>query len=76
MIEKDWSPQQIVGKNNRGAIVTVVERKTNFLLMEKLEHSKNSTELTKILYKLLFACINSHNYRRQWNVICRPRKHR
>jgi IS30 family transposase len=57
LIEKDWSPQQIVGKNNRGAIVTIVKRKTNFLLMEKLEHGKNATKLTKILYKLLFAYI-------------------
>jgi len=54
----DWEIDTIVGENNRGAIVTMVERKTDFLLMEKLEHGKNATELTKTVYRLLIAYKN------------------
>jgi len=54
----DWEIDTIVGENNRGAIVTTVERKSDFLLMEKLEKGKNATELTKVVFRLLFAYIN------------------
>jgi len=54
----DWEIDTIVGENNRGAIVTIVERKTDFLLMEKLKKGKNATELTKVVFKLLLAYIN------------------
>lgn len=36
----DWEIDTIVGKNNKGAIVTVVERKSAFLLMAKLNGRK------------------------------------
>jgi len=51
----DWEIDTIVGKNNRGAIVTLVERKTAFMMMEKLEKGKNAKELTKAVTRLLFA---------------------
>ncbi|MDR1171424.1 MAG: IS30 family transposase [Bacteroidales bacterium] len=53
----DWEIDTVVGENNRGAIVTMVERKSAFMMMEKLEHGKNAKELTKVVYRLLFAYI-------------------
>jgi len=54
----DWEIDTIVGKNNKGAIVTMVERKTAFMMMEKLEHGKNAEELAKTVIRLLFAYKN------------------
>ena len=54
----DWEIDTIVGQNNRGAIVTMVERKTAFMMMEKLEHGKNATKLAKVVVRLLTAYIN------------------
>ena len=34
----DWEMDTIVGRGNHGAIVTLIERSTNFLVMEKLKH--------------------------------------
>jgi IS30 family transposase len=53
----DWQIDTVVGENNRGAIVTMVERKSTFMMMEKLEHGKNAKQLTKVVYRLLFAYI-------------------
>ena len=44
----DWEIDTIVGKDNKGAIVTIVERKTGFILIRKLE-GKNAKELAKEL---------------------------
>lgn len=38
----DWEIDTIMGKDGRGAILTIVERTTGFLLMEKLEKGKDS----------------------------------
>ena len=54
----DWEIDTIVGENNKGAIVTMVERKTAFMMMEKLKHGKNAKELTKTVTRLLTAYIN------------------
>jgi len=51
----DWEIDTIVGKDNKGAIVTMVERKTAFMMMEKLEHGKDAKELTKVITRLLVA---------------------
>ncbi|MDR0796902.1 MAG: IS30 family transposase [Tannerella sp.] len=51
----DWEIDTIVGENNKGAIVTMVERKTAFMMMEKLKHGKNAKELTKTVTRMLFA---------------------
>jgi IS30 family transposase len=48
----DWEIDTIVGD---GAIVTMVERKTAFMMMEKLKHGKNAKELAKTVWRLLFA---------------------
>jgi len=54
----DWEIDTIAGENNRGAIVTLVERKTSFMMMEKLKHGKKAKELTKTVNRLLIAYIN------------------
>jgi IS30 family transposase len=48
----DWEIDTIVGD---GAILTLVERKTAFMMMEKLEYGKNAKELTKVVRRLLCA---------------------
>jgi IS30 family transposase len=48
----DWEIDTIIGKNNKGAILTVVERKSNFILMRKLK-SKNAKDLAKEAIRLL-----------------------
>ena len=50
----DWEVDTIVEKNNKGAILTIVERKTAFLIIEKLKHGKNAKELAKTLINFLF----------------------
>jgi IS30 family transposase len=55
----DWEIDTIVGENNKGAIVTMVERKTAFMMMEKLEHGKNAKELTKVVTRLLTGYMNN-----------------
>jgi len=49
----DWELDTIVGPNNKGAIVTITERTTNFFMMRKLEHGKNAKELSEVLIKML-----------------------
>ena len=48
----DWEIDTIIGNNHKGAIVTVVERKSNFILMKKLE-SKNAKDLAKQTVRML-----------------------
>jgi len=48
----DWEIDTIIGKNNKGAIVTVVERKSAFTLMAKL-NNRNSGELAKTVVNLM-----------------------
>lgn len=43
----------IVGKNNKGAIVTLTERSTNILFMRKLPHGKNAQECAMTVVRLL-----------------------
>lgn len=49
----DWEIDTIVGKDGKGAIVTITERKTGFLLMEKLRGGKDATGLAKTVVRLL-----------------------
>ncbi|MCH8942234.1 MAG: IS30 family transposase [Bacteroidetes bacterium] len=62
----DWEIDTIVGKEHKGAIVTLVERKSNFILIRKLK-SKNAahlaTETIRLLapYKYLVHSITSDN---------------
>ena len=48
----DWEIDTIVGKNNKGAIVTLVERKSAFTLMAKLS-GKNADELATTVVNLM-----------------------
>lgn len=43
----------IVGKMNKGAIVTITERSTGMLFMRKLPHGKNADEVAQIIAYLL-----------------------
>jgi IS30 family transposase len=43
----------IVDKNNKGAIVTIIDRSTDWLLMRKLPHGKDATEAAKTIVHLL-----------------------
>ena len=48
-----WEMDTIVGPNNKGAILTITERTTNFFLMKKLPFGKDSKQLADVLIKLL-----------------------
>lgn len=48
----DWEMDLIVDRDNN-AILTMIERSTNFLLMERLRHGKKAKPLAKTVYKLL-----------------------
>ena len=62
----DWEIDTIVGKDNRGAIVTIVERKSGFILIKKL-NGKNAKELAKAVilimlpFKFLVHSITADN---------------
>lgn len=43
----------IIGAHQQGAILTLTERRTNFILMEKLDLGKNSVGLKKQIISLL-----------------------
>ena len=43
----------IVGKNNKGAIVTIIDRSTGWLIMRKLPHGKDAKEAAKTIVHLL-----------------------
>lgn len=50
----DWEMDTIIGKNGKGAILTLTERSTNLILMEKLKKGKDSKALAKVAVRLLF----------------------
>lgn len=52
----DWEMDTIVGKDGKGAIVTLVERKSGYMLMEKLETGKRAVPLAKTVVRLLAGC--------------------
>lgn len=49
----DWEMDTIVGKNGKGAIVTLVDRKSCYMLMEKLETGKQTVPLAHAVVRLL-----------------------
>ena len=51
----DWEMDTIIGKNGKGAILTLTERSTNFLIACKLKHGKNANECAKAAVAQLFA---------------------
>lgn len=49
----DWEMDTIIGKDGCGAILTLTERSTNMLLMEKLKEGKRPKPLAKVVWRLL-----------------------
>lgn len=49
----DWEMDTIVGKDGKGAIVTLVEKKSSFMLMEKLDMGKQAVPLAHTVVNLL-----------------------
>jgi len=49
----DWEVDTIVGPANRGAILTMVDRKSGFLLLRKLEQGKNADGLSQVMVNAL-----------------------
>ncbi len=50
----DWEMDTIVGRDGKGAIVTLSERSTNMILMERLPHGKHPEPLAEAVIRLLF----------------------
>jgi IS30 family transposase len=49
----DWEIDTIIGNNQKGAIVTITERTTNFFMMQKLEKGKDSKALAEVVTQML-----------------------
>jgi len=49
----DWEIDLIIGKDQKGAIVTIVERTTAYFLMRKLPFGKNAVELANVVVEML-----------------------
>ena len=49
----DWEIDTIIGQENKGAIVTIVERQTGFLFMKKLPEGKGAKGLADIVIDML-----------------------
>jgi transposase, IS30 family len=55
----DWEIDTIIGENQKGAILTITERKTGFLLMEKMDFGKQAEGLARAAIRMLFAYKNT-----------------
>ena len=55
----DWEIDTIIGKDHKGAILTLVERKTAFLMMKKLDNGKQARGLAKQLIDMLIPYKNN-----------------
>lgn len=49
----DWEIDTIIGNNQKGAIVTITERTTNFFVMQKLKQGKNAEALADVVIRML-----------------------
>jgi IS30 family transposase len=54
----DWEIDTIIGKDGKGAIVTIVERTTAFLMMRKLPKGKNAESLADNVIDMLMPYKN------------------
>ena len=50
----DWEMDLIIGKNGKGAIITLCERSRNYLLMERLPYGKNPDKVAETAVRLLY----------------------
>ena len=55
----DWEMDTIVGKDGKGAIVTLTERSTNMVMMGRLPEGKRPEPLAKVVIGLLFPYRNT-----------------
>jgi IS30 family transposase len=55
----DWEIDTIIGKDGKGAIVTIVERTTAFFMMKKLESGKDSKCLARSVVEMLLPYKNN-----------------
>lgn len=55
----DWEIDTIIGKDYKGAIVTIVERDTGFFMMRKLPKGKDAKDLSKHVIDMLLPYKNS-----------------
>jgi len=49
----DWEIDLIIGKEHKGAMVTIVERQTAMVMIRKLPHGKNAEELAKVVIDMM-----------------------
>jgi len=49
----DWEVDTIVGPSNKGAVLTMVDRKSGFLFLRKLDRGKNADALSKVMVDAL-----------------------
>ena len=49
----DLEMDTIIGKDGIGAILTLTEKSTNFIWMEKLKHGKNADDVAKVVIRIL-----------------------
>jgi IS30 family transposase len=49
----DWEMDTIIGANQQGSILTLTERKTNFIFIKQLPNGKNAKDLANILINQL-----------------------
>jgi IS30 family transposase len=54
----DWEIDTILGKENKGAILTAVERQTGFMLMKKLKKGKNAKALANDIFLMMMPYKN------------------
>ncbi len=55
----DWEIDTIIGKDGKGAIVTIVERTTAFFMMKKLTNGKDSKRLSRVVVDMLLPYKNN-----------------
>lgn len=55
----DWEMDTIIGKDGRGAILTLVERSKDYLLMKKLPRGKNAEALAKTVVAMMTPFIGN-----------------
>lgn len=55
----DWEIDTIIGKDHKGAIVTIVERTTGFFMMRKLPKGREAKDLSKQVIDMLLPYKNS-----------------
>ncbi len=49
----DWEMDLIIGAEGKGAMLTLVERKSGYSIIEKLPHGKNAKELSRVVVRAL-----------------------